>query len=287
MLQPMLGGVLVRGTFCDVVFVRCWDAGPAAWREAMGPDQAMALVRLLSHQERCAVEAFAARVDGSSAARFGEWQDGPGRRIEALLWSGKVLALHLPPREPAGAGGGGGGEAAASDGASLPDVTTKPSQSDEEDSALSYYELQLFDERDCPIAGVEVKVQTPLGTIFEVTDGDGCVRVDDAPAGFGHASVVAASLREALSGDEQRARRTAPLPEEPPWHVRTMRQLSQSVMLPDAERQKLMVITRTLVTHDAERHKWEDLHLLQDGPFHLLASQGMEPMVGSRDARDP
>lgn len=143
--------------------------------------------------------------------------------------------------------------------------------------ALSFYEIVVLDELETPIAGLRVTLSTPAGTITTPTDGAGRVRVDDAPPGVGRAYVTSgAELAAILAGRERRPRRTAPLPEGPTWQVRLASEIGDSVALPDAEPQRLMIVTRTDLRHFSNRLPWRELSLSGEAPCALDAGEHPE-----------
>ncbi|MCC6523978.1 MAG: hypothetical protein IT373_15065 [Polyangiaceae bacterium] len=118
--------------------------------------------------------------------------------------------------------------------------------------SLSFYEICVVDERDSPIEGLPLRLATPAGVTTRRTDAAGRVRVAEAPPGFGAASCAEPeSFAELTRGWQSRPRRRWPLPVGPDWHVRTPRSLREPVVLPDAVPQRLMIVTRTDVTHQS------------------------------------
>jgi hypothetical protein len=132
------------------------------------------------------------------------------------------------------------------------------------------YELTVFDEWDSPIAGLEMMVTTPAGTTSEITDGNGRIQVDGPPD---HASAYvgdASGLAGLLAGKEKKARRTTPLPEGDPWVVRTPATLADTVLLPQGKPKKMMVVTRTDLSHFANGSPWKKRALADAGPYALV-----------------
>ena len=113
---------------------------------------------------------------------------------------------------------------------------------------LSHYLCRLIDEHDAPIAGVEATLETPAGLREVVTGADGIIRVDDLPGGFGHAHFSSSSIRAALAGRERGPRRTQAWPDDDVVHLRSLGTAGQPVLLPDADLQTVMVVTRTDVS---------------------------------------
>jgi nucleoid-associated protein YgaU len=140
---------------------------------------------------------------------------------------------------------------------------------------LSFYEITVLDELEAPIAGVLMRVSTPAGTVTRPTDTSGRVRVGGVPAGFGSAQIAGAGeLASALAGREQRPRRTAPLPQGDAWHVRIASRIGEAVTLPDAEPQRLMIVTRTDLAHFAQTSPWRELSLAGEAvPCQLTLAQ--------------
>ncbi|WP_437900415.1 LysM peptidoglycan-binding domain-containing protein [Sorangium sp. So ce124] len=140
---------------------------------------------------------------------------------------------------------------------------------------LSFYEIVLLDELETPIADVSMRVSTPAGEVVRRTDESGRVRVDGVPAGWGSAAIASADeLVMALAGREQGLRRTAPLPEGDTWHVRVTSRIGDAVSLPDAEPQKLLLVTRTDLVHIAQASPWAALSLVDPaGPWQLTVAE--------------
>ncbi|WP_437291129.1 LysM peptidoglycan-binding domain-containing protein [Sorangium sp. So ce406] len=138
-------------------------------------------------------------------------------------------------------------------------------------SALSFYEIVLLDELETPIAGVGLRVSTPAGDVVRPTDASGRVRVDGVPAGWGSAVIAdAGELARALGGRERGPRRTAPLPQGDAWHARVPSRIGDAVILPDAEPQTLLLVTRTDLVHVTQASPWPALSLADEaGPWQL------------------
>ncbi|WP_437276070.1 LysM domain-containing protein [Sorangium sp. So ce375] len=140
---------------------------------------------------------------------------------------------------------------------------------------LSFYEIVLLDELETPIADVSMRVSTPAGEVVRRTNESGRVRVDGVPAGWGSAAIASADeLARALAGRERGLRRTAPLPEGDTWHVRVPSRIGDAVSLPDAEPQKLLLVTRTDLVHIAQASPWAALSLVEPaGPWQLTVAE--------------
>ncbi|MBI4954821.1 MAG: hypothetical protein HY908_22560 [Myxococcales bacterium] len=120
---------------------------------------------------------------------------------------------------------------------------------------LSFYEITVVDENDRALAGLELDVRTPGTSGRFKTDAGGRVRLDREPPGVGSATVPSLlQLSKTMSGQETRPRRVTPLPTGEDWHVRTPRGLTAEVRLPDAEPQRLMIVTRADLGHFAVEH---------------------------------
>jgi hypothetical protein len=122
----------------------------------------------------------------------------------------------------------------------------------------SFYELLVLDEFEAPISGLDVVVTTPDGTTTETTDASGRVRVAPAPPQLASAYVKnPGDVARLLVGREKGPRRTTLLPDGKPWHVRTPVDLAQTILLPEKEPQKLMIVTRLDLAHHAARSPYD------------------------------
>jgi len=164
--------------------------------------------------------------------------------LRELIDGGEILAVAWPGHVP------------VLDPANVP-LARRPSGAVNATTGLSFYEVVLLDELETPLAGVELRLTTPAGPTKRTTDANGRVRVDGVPPGFGHAELVSLEqLAEVMAGRERGARRQVALPEGEPWHVRTATQVAAPVLLPDAEPQKLLLVTRTDLVHSAHVDPW-------------------------------
>lgn len=150
-----------------------------------------------------------------------------------------------------------------------------PAASRPREAGLSFYEIVLLDEIESPIAGVGLRVSTPAGEVVRPTDARGRVRVDGVPAGWGSAAIASAEeLARALAGRERGPRRTAPLPRGDTWHVRVPSRIGDAVILPDAEPQTLLLVTRTDLVHVTQASPWPALSLIDEaGPWQLTRAE--------------
>ncbi|WP_437320872.1 hypothetical protein [Sorangium sp. So ce385] len=172
-------------------------------------------------------------------------RDRISARICRALEHGELVALR-EIRVPVSAAPLGQGSRAPHAGP----ATSPPARPPGAGAELSFYELVLLDELETPIADVSMRVSTPAGEVVRRTDASGRVRVDGVPAGWGSAAIASADeLARALAGRERGPRRTAPLPEGETWHVRVPSRIGDAVSLPDAESQKLLLVTRTDLVH--------------------------------------
>ncbi len=152
-----------------------------------------------------------------------------------------------------------------------PPVPSAPEPAGEQ---LSFYELVVLDELETPIAGLRMTLSTPAGTVTRRTDANGKVRIDNVPGGFGSARVTAlAEFAALLAGREHRSRRVAPLPQGESVHVRTPLGLSDAIVLPDGEPQKLLIVSRTQLRHSANAHPLPELSLDEGAPCALDAGE--------------
>lgn len=135
------------------------------------------------------------------------------------------------------------------------------------------YELVVFDEWEEPIAGLEFAVTTPAGTRTETTDREGRIRVEGPPEKASAFVRKPEDLGGLVSGKEKKARRTAPLPKGDPWHVRTPTDVSRTVILPHGEPQKMMIVTRTDLTHHAFGSLWTGYALAEAGPCEMKSAE--------------
>lgn len=78
-------------------------------------------------------------------------------------------------------------------------------------------------------------------------------------------TVVIEGTRRDRTGEDG----TKPLPEGEPWHLRTPTDLGQSILLPEAKPQKLMIITRTDLSHHTAISPWTGHALASDAPASL------------------
>jgi hypothetical protein len=134
--------------------------------------------------------------------------------------------------------------------------------------------VTLIDELEAGIAGVEVEITTPNGTQVLLTDGAGSVRVDEAPPGTGSAHVVsAAQLAEVIVARVEGGKRTSPLPTEADLLVLTPKNCENAVQLPDAQPQRIMIVSRTDIVWGSVVDSWGDLPLLsvESDPCRLAA----------------
>lgn len=144
----------------------------------------------------------------------------------------------------------------------------KPKPTPEE--ATGSYEIVVVDEFEKPIRGLGLTISTPAGTTEAWTDADGRVRIDTAPPPTASAWVTRPpEIASLLAGRERGPRREAKLPEGEAWHIRTPTDLSQTIVLPEGKPQKLMIVTRTDLTHHAARSPWTGHALAEGGPVAL------------------
>jgi hypothetical protein len=120
------------------------------------------------------------------------------------------------------------------------------------------YELVVVDEWESPIAGLDFTVTTPAGTTTETTDKDGRIHVDAPPPSASAFVRRPEDLGGLLAGNEKKERRPSPLPQGKPWHVRTPTDVSDTVLLPQGEPQKMMIVSRTDLSHHASGSGWKD-----------------------------
>ncbi len=124
---------------------------------------------------------------------------------------------------------------------------------------ISSYAVQLLDEHERPLTGVEIELRTPSGSQRVVTDGDGVAQAE-APPGHGTASVADVdALRQQLAQAHHGPARTEPLPEAPDLHVCTLGELHRAVTVPSAERQRILLLTRCDLDHDHDAADWGEL----------------------------
>lgn len=134
------------------------------------------------------------------------------------------------------------------------------------DGELSFYELEVVDECEGPLAGVRVELWTPAGLQRVHTDGSGRARVDDVPAGWATARLVdVARVHEVLGRRDRRARRVAPLEEDDDTELSMTLggAVQRGVVLADAEPRRLRLVTRTDVRWDQVAPWWMQLELIQ------------------------
>jgi len=127
------------------------------------------------------------------------------------------------------------------------------------------YELVVLDEWESPVAGLDFAVRTNAGTTTETTDKDGRIRVEGPPSSASAFVRRPEDLAGILAGNEKKDRRTSPLPEGKPWHVRTPTDVADTVLLPQGEPQKMMIVTRTDLSHFASASGWKDHKLTDTG----------------------
>ncbi|WP_437682185.1 LysM peptidoglycan-binding domain-containing protein [Sorangium sp. So ce131] len=202
-----------------------------------------------------------------------ELREKIGARLRQALERGELVALRDTRALPPGASRGPDAETRAP---RHEPAEPRPPRAPEATTDLSFYEIVLLDELEAPIPGVTLRVNTPAGEVVRRTDSSGRVRVDAAPAGWGSAAISGVDeLAKALAGRERRPRRVAPLPEGDAWHVRLPSRFGDAVSLPDAEPQKLMLVTRVDLAHVAQPSPWPALSLVddQDGPWQLTVAE--------------
>ncbi|MFT3766437.1 MAG: type VI secretion system tip protein TssI/VgrG [Minicystis sp.] len=142
-----------------------------------------------------------------------------------------------------------------------------PKSPDEQNGS---YEIVVVDELEAPVSGLEIVITTPAGTTTETTDENGHIRVEPAPPEKANAWVKnPADVARHMAGKERGPRRTKPLPEGDPWHVRTPTDLGQTIVLPEGKPQKLMIVTRTNLSHHAASSPWAGHTLAEGGPVVL------------------
>jgi hypothetical protein len=129
------------------------------------------------------------------------------------------------------------------------------------------YELVVVDEAEKPLAGLDIAVTTPAGTTTETTDQDGRIQVQGPPENASAYVKSPDQIAGILAGKEKQKRRTQPLPEGDPWHVRTPTDLSDTIILPKGKPQKLMIVTRTDLAHHAYASSWSGHKLTEGGPY--------------------
>jgi hypothetical protein len=143
------------------------------------------------------------------------------------------------------------------------------------------YELMVFDEWDEPLAGLDFAVTTPAGTTTETTDREGRIRVEAPPEKASAFVRSPEALAEVLRGKERKERRTTPLPEGKPWHVRTPTDVSQTVVLPRGEPQKMMIVTRTDLAHHAFASLWTRYALAEASPCEMTSAEPLRVQMQS------
>jgi hypothetical protein len=136
---------------------------------------------------------------------------------------------------------------------------------------LSFYEIRLVDEMEKPITGVRFSMHTPAASVTRKTDGAGMAHVNEKPHGIGRASVISVKeLHDQLKGRAEQPRRTKRLPAGEEWHVVSLGNAIDSVTVPDAKVQRLMIVTRTDLYGYAIG--WGELSLAEvSGPWVLCA----------------
>jgi type VI secretion system secreted protein VgrG len=135
------------------------------------------------------------------------------------------------------------------------------------------YEVRVLDERDAPIAGLDVLITTPRGSQTVTTDGDGWARVRDVE-GRGSARVASAvQFAELSQGWEARPRRDAPLPVGEAWSFQTPISFGVEIPVTSGKSAFLMVLTRTDIRFYRAYNPWLDPHLTGGGPFQFSADR--------------
>jgi hypothetical protein len=126
---------------------------------------------------------------------------------------------------------------------------------------LDTYELVVIDELGKPLAGIEVVMNTPLGTQIKPTTGGGSARVDQEPEGIGSARLRdILKVREALAGRENQKRRMTKFPDESDvFTIRTLSGATDEITLHSGVRHTLMLVTRTDVYSVGHPASWGKL----------------------------
>jgi type VI secretion system secreted protein VgrG len=138
------------------------------------------------------------------------------------------------------------------------------------EARTAVYELSVVDELEAPIAGLRFVISTAGGTLTQATDASGTLRIEGAAPNVASAWVdEPAQIATLLEGKERGARRTSPLPSGQPWHLRTPTDLGQTIVLPQGEPQKLMILTRTDLAHHAAVSPWARHALAEAAPVTL------------------
>jgi hypothetical protein len=134
------------------------------------------------------------------------------------------------------------------------------------------YEMVVLDEWETPLAGLTFMVTTPAGTTAEITDKDGRIQVDGPPENASAYARSPAEIAGIVAGREKKARRTTALPEGDPWVIRTPTDLADTVVLPQNKPKKLMVVTRTDLSHHAYGSLWTKYALADAGPYQMKSA---------------
>jgi hypothetical protein len=135
------------------------------------------------------------------------------------------------------------------------------------------YELSVVDEWEAPIVGLAFMVTTPGSTTAQVTGNDGRIRVEGPPEAATAYVRDPTDLAAILNGREKKARRATAVPTGDPWIVRTPTDVADTVVLPKNQPKKLMIVTRTDVTHHANGSLWKKRTLEDDGPYELKTNE--------------
>jgi OmpA family len=137
----------------------------------------------------------------------------------------------------------------------------------------TFYEVRVLDERETPIAGLEIIMSTPAGTGTVTTGDDGRARVRGAPKGAGSARVASAAQFAALTaGWEALPRRDDALPSGDTWQLLTPSAFATEVPLKGGKATSLMILTRTDIIFYRSYSPWLEPHLTgAPGPFKLDA----------------
>jgi hypothetical protein len=135
-----------------------------------------------------------------------------------------------------------------------------------EKQPLSFYELVLQDELESGIAGITIEMQTPGGTATMTTDDSGLVRVSDVPPGTATARITsgAQELADALGPLVQQPKRRTSIPEDDRLLLITPAKFTTAVTFPDAQTQRVMLVTRTDLVWGSVADQWGDLVLLSE-----------------------
>ena len=222
--------------------------------------------------------------DGDGASPAGGPKPMPAKLGPAAPPGGGPLIAppFFPEGHPAPAAAPGGFDELRTDpkreGPVDPRRDPRPKRKDE--IPLDTYELQIVDELDRPLAGIEVVLNTPAGPAIKPTDGAGVARVDNAPEGIGSARIRdLAEVRKLLAGRQSQRRRMTKFPEADDVLVRTLTGAREQITLASGVKKTLMIVTRTDVYSAGHPESW--------GALTEEAPQGDQPwrFEAAREAR--